>query len=237
MNPPTQLPSSLIDHFLANDPSLGRLYGVEPETVRAVKPNGRRMILWLIVGCVVLLLSGGGVFASFGWSSRLPAESPIPGPLPIPMVAVQPKPIESVLFSPGEQELTSNERETYERLFQDTRTMASTRLRQGSGPLSFWTEDNAVGANTIRDGRFREFYVDETERSLTLWFRNTDGPEGEFPRDRVSLHLDKVSGQSVVVAAVYPEPGAPIWLPKDVALNHLHQVASQWIEQDLKTSH
>lgn len=127
------------------------------------------------------------------------------------------------LLSPAE---TADHEQRYTLLFQAALRAASASQTK----ISFWSAPSALGGSVVHNGRFREFYVSETVVGRTIWFRDTSGPEGQFPRTRLQYQSPLKSTQGVVTHGFYLAEGQPVRTPHDVALNTLRENCDFWLD-------
>jgi hypothetical protein len=114
----------------------------------------------------------------------------------------------------------------YSQLFQAALHAAA----EGQSDVSFWSAGSALGGHIIHEGRFREFYVSETAYGRTIWFRDTAGPNGEFPRTRLHYQLTQGSQQGAVFQGFYLDEGQPLRPPQAVALTTLRETCDFWLD-------
>tara|TARA_R110002096_G_scaffold288244_1_gene481936 strand:- start:5739 stop:6389 length:651 start_codon:yes stop_codon:yes gene_type:complete len=134
------------------------------------------------------------------------------------------------LVMTGEIDLTSPEASSCDTLFLATYHAALENIVAKLDGVEFWTDKGDFGANSLLDGRFREFYIHQRDGKRTLWIRSTAGPDSEFPRQVTVFHVDQISGRAVVASGVYLKAGPPVWLPKHLALRDLKEEVGFWIE-------
>jgi hypothetical protein len=94
--------------------------------------------------------------------------------------------------------------------------------------VTFWTAENTLGGHVIRNGRYREFYLAHSETGKTLWFRDTAGPNEEFPRTRVTYE-GSPDGAPSVSLGFYVTEGPAVHLPQDTALTALREACDFWL--------
>lgn len=121
---------------------------------------------------------------------------------------------------------TADMEQRYTKLFEAALRAASSRRPE---EISFWSDTSALGGCVVHNGRFREFYVSETAFGRTLWFRDTAGPQGEFPRTRVQYQFTHNSSQGVVSHGFYLSEGKPVRTPHAVAIMALRETCDFWL--------
>ncbi len=134
------------------------------------------------------------------------------------------------LISDGEFRLTEAEHAFCEQLLRVVTQEAIGKAMDRGNQATYWTDNNAMGGSVLIDGRFCEFYVLTTKDSRTLFFRNTSGPDAEFPRERMIYQRDASTGQSVIRGAFYANEGAPVSLSKKLSLQKMHDAALAWVK-------